>query len=24
MIRFFSFIVPDKILMKYWLRQQDL
>jgi hypothetical protein len=24
MIRFFSFIIPDKILMKYWLRQQDL
>ena len=24
MIRFFSFIVPDKILMKSWLRQQDL
>jgi hypothetical protein len=24
MVRFFSFIVPDKILMKFWLRQQDL
>ena len=24
MIRFFSFIVPDKRLMKYWLLQQDL